>query len=79
MEKLSKLKLPKSAVALQAKEMKAIRGSGGYGGGCRVEDLCSGPCILLGSGEIGVCEMAFGSGTKDGPIGMACVCQPLVR
>ena len=85
MEKLSKLKLPKSAVALNGREMKAI--SGGYGWqGCEAAELCSGTCVFPISGAVGNCEIAVGSGSgtgtgtmpgnPGGPIGMGCVCIP---
>ena len=78
MDKLSNLRLPKSAVALNGREMKAI--SGGYGWGCSTSDLCSGPCMwqgVNGHGDPGVCRVADGSGADGGPIGMTCTCGPL--
>ena len=55
MEKLSKLRLPKSAVALNSPQMKATRG--GYGStGCHPAMCESGETCTSPRGYIGICR-----------------------
>ena len=73
MKKLKHLKLH-SAVVLQEKEMKAVRGGDGFMG-CEhsvvMPGLCSGPCTS--GGRMGFCERKRDGGIPTHPISCECV------